>query len=232
MKSLQKIFDVLEYVVLRNGANVTPTEVANALSLNLATATRILSELVLRGYLTHLSRKEGYIAGPMVVSLGTRQNPYERIAVAAREPIAALSVRFRRQVNLAVWNLNRRVMLCYRLGEQEMQPWDHFFFTDLWSTATGRLLLSTLDERAAVKLVKEVPALEVRRELAQIRKEGYVRFEQHGEVVIGCLVSAQGYPASAFGFGIDAAHEAEALKAAKAAAVEIRNILERPSRAY
>ena len=232
MKSLHKIFDVLEYVVLRNGANVTPSEVANALSLNLATATRIMTELVKRGYLDHVSRKDGYIAGPMVISLGTRRNPYERIAAAAREPVAELAAEFRRQVNLAVLNLERRVMLCYALSDSEMQPWDHFFFSDQWATATGRLLLSALDDRAALKLVPQEMRPAVKAELPAVRKQDHVIFEIAGETVIGCRVRVPGYPAAAFGFGVAPERAGEALEAATAAARQIEETLRKPLRAY
>ena len=60
MKSLQKAFDILEYVVLQNGEPVTPTRAAAALSINLATCTRIMGELVKRGYLVQISRPGYY----------------------------------------------------------------------------------------------------------------------------------------------------------------------------
>ena len=232
MKSLHKTFDVLEYVVLRNGANVTPSEVANALALNPATATRILTELVKRGYLDHVSRKEGYIAGPMVVSLGTRRNPYQRIAAAAREPVAELAATFQHQVILAVLNLDRRVMLGYCLNDPEAQPWDRFFFTDRWETATGRLLLSALDERTALKLVPEAERAAAKAVLPELRKQDCHMFEIAGETVIGCRVRVPGYPVAAFGFGVAPERAEEALKEAAAAARRIEQRLRKPLRAY
>ena len=232
MKSLHKTFDVLEYVVLRNGANVTPSEAAAALSLTPATATRIMTELVKRGYLDHVSRRDGYTAGPMVVSLGTRRNPYERLAAAAREPIAELSMAFQRQVNLAVLHLDRRVMLCYCLSDRDTQPWAHFFFSDQWQTATGRLLLSALDDRAALKLVPERERAAVKAELPALRSLDHAVFELAGETVIGCRVSAPGYPVAAFGFGVAEERAEEALAAAAAAARRMKEILRKPLRAY
>ncbi|MBR2374598.1 MAG: hypothetical protein IKA87_10260 [Lentisphaeria bacterium] len=68
---------------MQNGKKVLPTEVSEALDINLATCTRIMGELIKRGYLEKVSRKAGYIAGPMIVSLNTRDQTYKRIAEAA-----------------------------------------------------------------------------------------------------------------------------------------------------
>ena len=56
--------------------------------------------------------------------------------------------------------------------------------------------------------------------------------EMDGEVVIGVSVEVPGYPVAAFGFGIDASREADAMAAAREAARDIRNALELPCRAY
>ena len=113
MKSLHKTFDILEYIVLQCGRHVTPSEVAEYANLNIATCTRIMGELVERGYLDKISRKAGYVPGPMVVSIGTRDNCYRRLAAAASEPVRLLAERVCMVVNLAVMNRDRRVMLCF-----------------------------------------------------------------------------------------------------------------------
>ena len=233
MKSLQKTLDILEYVVLQNGASVTPTRVAEFLGINSVTCTRIMGELVRRGYLMQISRKAGYIPGPMITSLGTRNNHYERLAAAARGPVARLSERLRKQVNLAVLNRSRRIMLCYHLSNPGQKPWDRFFFTDHWETATGRLLISSLDDRSARDLAREVGIHPFpKMELEKIRREGFVRFEQDRLVIIGHLIKVPGYPPAAFGFGIEPEGASKAFAASRETADEIRRLLEEPNRAY
>jgi len=234
MKSLHKTFDILEYVVLQNGECVTPSRAAEALDVNPATCTRIMGELVKRGYLTQVSRKNGYTAGPMTVSLGTRRNGFERLAEAGRGPVRELSERLGRQVNLAVLDHDRRIMLCYHLSDREMKPWDRFFFaSDHWDTATGRLLIAALDDREARKLtaalgIRPFPA----RTLAEIRRKGSVRFEQNELVVIGHLLRLPGFPAAAFGFGIEPENADRAFAASTETAEKIRTALVRPNQAY
>ena len=233
MKSLQKALDILEYVVLQNGERVTPTKAAEALSVNLATCTRIMGELVKRGYLEQISRKEGYIPGPMVTTLGTRHNRYEMLAAAARAPIEKLSVELGRQVNLSVLHAGRRIMLCYHLSRQALKPWDHFTFSDHWETATGRLLIAVLDEREARKLtaasgIKPFP----RKELARIRQTGWIRFRQDKLEIIGHLVEFPGYPAAAFGFAVPSEQAEQAFELSCKTAGEIIDVLNQPNQSY
>ena len=233
MKSLHKTFDILEYVVLQNGERVTPTQVAEALSINLATCTRIMGELVKRGYLVQISRKEGYMPGPMITALGTRHNCYERLASAARRPIEKLSEQFGCQVNLAVMHAGRRIMLCYHLNPAGMSPWKQFSFSDHWETATGRLLIASLDVPEARKLTSVVGIHPFpRSELERIRQRGYVHLQQNRLTVIGRLIPLSGYPPAAFGFGVPPERADEALKVSDKAAAAIAEILNPPHQAY
>ena len=233
MKYLHKTFDILEFVVLQNGQPVTPSEAAKALDINLVTVTRIMGELVKRGYLQHLSRRGGYVPGAMVTAIGTRNNTFERLASAAREPIAELSRKLHRQVNLSVFQQERRVMLCYRLDGHWAEPWNSFFFDNHAKTGTGRVLLASLSDEEAQRLCREVNReccpLE---ELAEVRRNGYARFAGLGETIIGCPVAVPGYPLAALGFGVDDQAADEALKLALECAGKIKNSLLRRNIAY
>lgn len=233
MKSLQKAIDILEYVVLQNGERVTPSRVSEALTINLATCTRIMGELVKRGYLVQVSRKEGYIPGPMIPSLGTRHNCYGILASAARNPIEKLSEQLGCQVNLSVLHGGRRIMLCYRLSRQALRPWDHFSFSDHWDTATGRLLIAALDEGEARKVAAESGIRPFpRKELAKIRQSGWIRFRQDKLEVMGHLIVCPGYPAAAFGFGVPLEQGDNAFDLSCETAAEIFSILNLANRSY
>lgn len=233
MKSLQKVFDILEYVVLQNGEPVTPSRAAESLSINPATCTRIMGELVKRSYLVQISRRDGYIPGPMIPSLGTRHNSYEMLTAAARAPIERLSEQLGCQVNFSVLHAGRRIMLCYHLARRSLKPWDHFVFSDHWETATGRLLTAALDEDEARRLTAAAGIHPFpRKELQAIRRTRSVRFRQDRLEVMGHLIEIPGYPAAAFGFGVlpDRADEAFGLSAETAA--EIIEILNQPNKSF
>jgi len=211
MKLSGKIFDVLEFVFLQNGNAVTPGMTAETLDLSPATAARILQDLTARGYLQQLSRKSGYVPGPMVVTLAARKNTFTDIAAAAKEPIRFLSEKLRRQVNISVWDGTRRIMLCFHLPQFGLSPWNHFFFTDHWQTASGRLLLASLEQKEAEQVCRscKIPQ-ECILELTAIRQNGFVQFKRDGLVIMGHLVQVPGYPAAAFGFGVPLEQEKEA----------------------
>ena len=205
MKSLHKIFDILEYVVLQSGKRVTPTEAAEAVGVNIATCTRIMGELVKRGYLEQISRKDGYVAGPMIVSVATRDSMFKQMADAAAEPVFQLSLALTTQVNAAVMHGATRVMLTYHFRDYYMSvPWKQFLFKDHWKSAAGRLLLSTLDDREAKRICLKELGLEKypKEEIDRMRQEGFVHFEDDGKHILGCLVRCPGFPAMAFGLSV------------------------------
>ena len=233
MKSLGKALDILEYAVLQNGERVTPTRTANALGINLATCTRIMRELMKRDYLVQISRKDGYVPGPMIPSLSTRHNSYEQLASAARIPIEKLSEKLGCQVNFSVMHADRRIMLCYHLSRGEQKPWDHFIFSAHWETATGRLLIAALNEREARKLVSAAGVRAFpRKELEQIRQSRSILFRKGELAIMGRLILLPGYPAAAFGFGVPAELADKASTASEKTAAEIEDFLNQPNHAY
>lgn len=233
MKSLHKTFDILEYVVLQNGRKVTPSGAAEAVGVNLATCTRIMGELVDRGYLVKVSRKEGYLPGPMTVSLSTRNHPYERLARAASEPVRQLAEELRCQVNLAVMHGEGRVMLCYHSGNAAFRPWDRFTFEDHWITATGRLLIASLEDREARKIAVSIGLKPYPKEtLDKIRSDGFTVFSDGPLSIMGHLIRVPGYPAAAFGFGVPKQNEKHAFGLSAATAEAIRKKLTIQEKAY
>lgn len=233
MKSIRKIFDILEYVILQNGHKVTPTNASQAVGVNLATCTRIMGKLVDRGYLLKVSRKEGYLPGPMTVSIGTRNHPHECLAKAASEPIRLLAEELRCQVNLAVMHENRRIMLCYHSGNATFQPWNRFTFEDHWVTATGRLLIAASDDREAQKITASIGLQPYPKEaLDKIRADGFTIFSNSTLSIMGHLIRLPGYPSAAFGFGVPKSNEKHAFERSAATAEAIRKKLSIQNKPY
>lgn len=235
MKSLHKTFDILEYVLLQNGRKITPSEVAGAISLNLASCTRIMGELVARGYLDKVSRKEGYLPGPMITALTHRDNVYERLANAAYEPVRKLSERICMPVNLSVMNGNKRIMLLFYCALQDWTPWKQVSFGNLLLYPTERLLLSALPEKEIQDFMKNFkfpleswPEMKNKdvllSELKKIRKAGYVCYEDAASLtVMGGLVDVPGYPPASIGFGIkEKSEKNEIISLLKKTTTEIR----------
>ena len=199
MNSFAKTFEILEYVVLQCGRPVTPSEAAEAIGLNGVTCTRIMVSLAERGYLEQLSRRTGYLPGPMIASLQTRPNLYAGIAGAAKEPLKRLSRAIGRQVNLSVLHGGERIMLVCE--SPVVPPWRKFRFPGEYETsATARLLASVQPPEQVADNGIPLAALK------KMRREKRVEFsaEDEGEqlVIMGNLVLAEGYPPAAFGYGV------------------------------
>ena len=246
MKSLHKTLDILEYVLIRNGEGVTPSEAAAATDLNLATCARIMGQLTARGYLHRLSRKEGYIAGGVIYSLSNRRNVWSRLREAAIPPINALTAELRRPVNFSVLDGSRRIMLYYHGADEQWQPWPRLFFDDFYDTATGRLLLAAADPATVEAIGKRIgppgdlwpevtDASSLTRELAAIRHNGHVCFRNaaNGLWIVGHLLRLPGFPPAAIGFGDRIELPAEVVMAKSYRAIEsIRAALTRNEPLY
>ena len=238
MDTLNKSFDLLEFVLLQNGRPVTPTEAARYTGLPLSTATRILSALAGRGYLDKVSRKSGYAPGAMVASLANRDNVYHRLALAAAEPIRILAARTLCAVNMAVLRGMERIMLVYMGPSPYWKPWERLQFSDHASTATGRLLLSTLSEEELLGMYKklnlnnwpEVKSPEsLLAECSKLKSQGFIRFIGYQQrVIMGHLIRVPGYPAAALGFGTpDHSRADEYFQESAEAAKRIEEFLQR-----
>ena len=214
MKSLHKTLDVFEFILNRDGLPATPGEIASAIEINVATCSRILSELMQRGYIEKVSRNKGYIAGPVLYAMNLRQSVYARIAGVAREPIREMAIELGAMINISVMRDCYRYVLCYFSGDETRKfPLRTRYFQDHYTTATGRLLLSTAPEKdldfvcAGLGLPGESwngisSREELVKELEKINLAGSIKFRQKDMWIIGSLVHAPDFPPAAIGFGI------------------------------
>ena len=229
MKSLFKALDILEYVITRNGANVTPSEAAEALDVNLVTCTRIMRAWTERGYLANVSRKSGYTPGPMIASIGLYENVYHKLAAAAAAPIADLAHQLRRKINFSVMHRGKRVKLAWNMGSRVQASWPNpkLLYAPHWGSATGRLLLANMPQAEAREILrKEGVTPFPQHELELIKKSGIVHFEDdRGLEIIGGIVRVPGYPLAAFGFGVDRERVDEALAATRQTIKKIKEAL-------
>ena len=102
MKSLDKVFDIMELVTSMGGQSVTPGMAAECLKLNGATCVRFMKYLCKRGYLEQVSRKEGYVAGPAGLTFADRQSKYSKIIDATEKPIMDLAHKLNTYINISI----------------------------------------------------------------------------------------------------------------------------------
>ena len=66
---IDKTFAILERLVSSSPDPMLPTQLADELGLNRATCSRLLKQLLDMGYILKVSRQQGYIAGPKILTM-------------------------------------------------------------------------------------------------------------------------------------------------------------------
>jgi DNA-binding IclR family transcriptional regulator len=224
MKSLDKAFDIMELVASLGGESITPGKAAEKLGINSATCVRFMKYLCRRGYLEQISRKAGYVAGPACLTFADRQSQYSKIIDASEEPLMKLAHALGNYINVSVLYNNKRYLLySYSSLTRKLSGARRLKFN--YEAATSRLLLSACSaaERDELIEVAGMPGKswdniddkdELLTALEQVRKDICISFIEPftGQVIVGGLISAEGYPPAAIGFGIAGDDPAEALE--------------------
>ena len=224
MKSLDKVFDIMELVSSMGGKSVTPGTAAERLNLNGATCVRFMKYLCKRGYLEQISRKKGYVAGPAGLTFADRQSKYSKIIDASEEPIKNLANKLNNYINISIlYNSMRYLLYMYSSHTQNVSGGQKLEFA--YDVATSRLLLSACQEKERDEIIAsaDMPGEawndiddkeSLLKALAKTRKDICISFHDYrsGQWIIGGLIIAEGFPPAAIGFGIDGDDSSEALK--------------------
>ncbi|GDY13207.1 hypothetical protein LBMAG53_20850 [Planctomycetota bacterium] len=191
---LERISRLLTY--LGEHPEMSLSDLATAVDLSPATASRQLHALHHLGWVDRRGDRGLWRIGPRLHALMAGAPYRERLIAVARPELQVLSARLQAPVVLASLVRDRRqIILEVRpsgstklpLSEQE----------DLFSTATGRVLIAHLAARPRQRLIDRLglpsaavwPGIATRRELqnamAQIRRLGWERFERRADNIMG-----------------------------------------------
>lgn len=239
MKSLDKVFDIMELVTSMGGESVTPGMAAERLNLNGATCVRFMKYLCNRGYLEQISRKEGYVAGPAGLTFADRQSKYSKIIDASEEPIINLTHKLNNYINISIlYNSMRYLLYSYSSHTKKVSGAQRLQFG--YEAATSRLLLAACPEKERDEIINltGMPKKNwdnindkesLLKALAKTRKDICISFPEPttGQMIVGGLIIADGFPPAAIGFGITGNDPTEALKLTAKTVKEIENNLTR-----
>ena len=239
MKSLDKVFDIMELVAGMGGQSLTPGMAAERLGLNGATCVRFMKYLCKRGYLEQVSRKEGYVAGPAGLTFADRQSKYSRIIDASEEPVRKLAHELGTYINISIlYNSMRYLLYSYSSHTKKLSGAQRLKFG--YEAATSRLLLSACQEKERDEIIalagmpKEswdnIDDREILlKALAKIRRDTCISFPEPytGQMIVGGLILAENFPPAAIGYGIAGDDPAEALKLTAGTVKEIEQNLTR-----
>ena len=155
MKVLQKTFAVLEYIATRSHP-VTPGELVEELNLPQPTAARILHDLAELGYLEQNGVRKGYRPGPMPYLVAGGKLYNDEFMQFASTEIRECARELGQSVLFAIRRRNSRIILChfnfnprFRIDTRAMR------FHDLYTTASGRMLLAFAPETELDAFIRE-----------------------------------------------------------------------------
>lgn len=159
-------------------------ELAEAVALPPATCARLLASLVELGWVDQVAPRGAYRLGPRAHALAASHPYQERLVLACKPVLDELASQLGQAVVLVALRGRTRQVLLLRMSrasEMEFLPTED---GDLYSTATGRLLLAHTPSRRRVQLISQLGLPDVRAwpgvvdhdelhaELRQLRREG------------------------------------------------------------
>lgn len=185
IKVLKKAFWILEYV--RDcGANPPLLgDIAEKAGLPQPTCSRIVKDLVEMEYLEQNASRKGFLLGPKAYMLGGGSGYRDDLNEIAAPFVKRCSEQIHESVLLAVMNKGKRYVLCHHNGNPELQiVIDKPYYEDIYTTATGRLLLAYSPEKTVAGYITEhgLPgkkweninsAPELYKRLTSIRENGF-----------------------------------------------------------
>jgi len=200
MKSLNKVLDVIEGVARDGKAGIR--ELAGQLGFPPSTIHRIVSLLVSRGYLQQNPVTKEYALSVKFLELGSMVQERFELTAIARPFLKQLMSDTKESVNLAIREKDKAVYLDHVKSQYSMLR----LFTmpgaqvPLHCTGVGKLFLSRMNEAELDTYLKNtertcftphtlVDEQDIRRELTQIRMQGYSVDNQEMEEGVRCVAA-------------------------------------------
>lgn len=155
IQSIVRALGILQILAEKPEKPRTLGEIALSLNLNKSTCANLLKTLLILGYVEQPVPRQGYILGPMIFYLA-RNGPYRKDIITAAHPIiTTLATTLSATVLIATLTNGKRDILCAVDGNSIFTVRsDYLAKSDIYITATGRLLLSSLSEKELFSFVQ------------------------------------------------------------------------------
>jgi DNA-binding IclR family transcriptional regulator len=131
-------------------------EMVGLTGINQATCGRLLQCLTELGYASKFGPRHGYVLGPMAKALGQSRVYGERWGELSQAAIAHLADQLAEHTLLATFHRGKRYVIARHNGNPFVNVAPGVVFeNDMYTTATGRLLLAHASERDLKNYVKK-----------------------------------------------------------------------------
>lgn len=202
IQSVDRALSVLEEVA-GEADGLSLSRIAERTGLNASTCHHLISTLVQRGYLIHLSRSRGYALGPKIREINDIAEREREPSVLLREDLRALGKRLGHGVQLAVLS---DTSLMTKLSfssptNRVVEPDEIDKMTALHATATGKAILAWIPDTELVRVIstnglttytpKTITSLSgLVEELRMVRRQKYAIDDEEFREGIVCIGSS------------------------------------------
>ena len=216
VQSVKRAVDILT-IIAGCSRSVTLEEIARETNLNKSTCAHIVSTLCDCGFVTRISRKEGYCLGPFVYYL-TQNGHFKKELIQLCSPIMNwLHKRTGETVLLSVMYEEYKLIIHRIEGRRQLSSARTQMIKGIvYPTATGRMLLAHMPRAELISIYNRLgPPKEedwagirsfadMEAALEQIRRDGYVRASDEPDVVgYACVLkSRSGEAVGALGIAV------------------------------
>lgn len=149
---ITRAFDILDYVADQKDKAASLSEIAEAVGINQSTCANIVKTMVAHNYLEHMGRKSGYRLGPGVYRLTGSLAYNDNLVPAAKDVMETLTRTLNESCLLGILRNRKRFIVHIVHSDQDLQVRTHTE-TDIYPTATGRLLMSFLPPKELDSLI-------------------------------------------------------------------------------
>lgn len=208
IKVLDKSFAILETVIIASPQPVRVSELAARFSINAATCTRILRQLLDAGYVHQVSRQSGYTAGPRALAFAQQVVYQQRLLDAARPILEEVSAAEHASLLLCERRGAERYILCHVNGCEQLDiRLNALAWRDLFDTATGLMLTAIASDAERRTLIaaygpeayRLIPAERLPLSLQEIRVAGGFTTARGNQGIAACVVNCNHLPVAVLG---------------------------------
>jgi len=154
IQSVDRALHVLE-TIAEASDDITVSEVSERVGLNVSTCHHLITTLVYRGYVTHVSRSRGYALGPKLAELVETSEKESDPAILLEPDLRELGARLGHGVQFAVLS---ETSLLTKLSvpnsaDNVVEPDEVRKMTALHATATGKAILAWIPDTELVRVI-------------------------------------------------------------------------------
>jgi DNA-binding IclR family transcriptional regulator len=200
--TVDKSLDILEAISASRGNGLGIRELARRLDINSTTVHNLVWTLCARGYLAQAEASRRFVLGPACLSLAQGDSPWQDLARRAGDLVRQCQAELDESIMLAARQGTEIFPVVYVPCAQALRVDEPEVMAErAYSTAVGKLLLSTLTEPELAAYLRAYPSkpftprtvtapAAIRQMLAAIRSQGYA--EARDELMDGISAVAVG----------------------------------------